>query len=161
MSACDWTSQGWLKTHDINHMTSLHLWAAVAANLVDATLPQDPYHHNTPSILLEDKPIWMVESGNGPDWEWMPPDLSPGGEWPMGCCRGWTRTIQKPTNLVANLKAAIHGSPMSYNSGPRDWRPLVRLTEITMKERAQSTSYSYSGGTPPPSTRRSSGTDAP
>jgi hypothetical protein len=78
-------------------MTSLHLWAAIAASL-DSTTPQTSYQHSTPSIPLEeDEPIWMAGSGNGPDWEWKAPDLSPGGEWHM------TR--------VANLKAAIQGLP--------------------------------------------------
>jgi hypothetical protein len=77
----DWISQDLLQTRDINHMTSLHLWAAVAASL-DAPMPsQDSYHHSTLSIPLEDEPIWMAGSGDGPDWEWMAPDLSPGGEW--------------------------------------------------------------------------------
>jgi hypothetical protein len=34
-------------------------------------------------------------SGDGPDWEWMAPDLSLGGKW--------------HTAQVANLKVAIHG----------------------------------------------------
>jgi hypothetical protein len=92
----EWTSQGGMKTRDINSMTSLHLWAAVAASL-DATPPLDPGQYSTPSTPLEQEPIWMAGGGDGPDWQWRAPDLNPGSDWHMA--------------RVANLKVAVRGLP--------------------------------------------------
>ena len=50
----DWISQEWMATRDINTMTSLHLWAAVASSL-DVTVAQSVY--STPSIPLEQERV--------------------------------------------------------------------------------------------------------
>jgi hypothetical protein len=91
----EWVSQG-LGTRAINHMTSLHLWAAVAASLDDSS-PRGPLLDSTPAIPLEEEPIWMASTDEAPEWLWTAPDLSAGGEWHQA--------------RVANLKAAVHGLP--------------------------------------------------
>jgi hypothetical protein len=89
----DWVLQG-LSPRAINHMTSLHLWAAVAASL-DDSMSRLPLCDSTPAIPLEEEPIWMASDDEGPDWLWTAPDLSSGGEWHQA--------------RVASLKVAIHG----------------------------------------------------
>jgi hypothetical protein len=75
-----WISQGVLGVREVNSMTSLHLWAAVAASLDDQSA-QDLANKSTPSIPLNQEPIWMAHSGDGSNWEWKAPDLSPGSDW--------------------------------------------------------------------------------
>jgi hypothetical protein len=77
-------------------MTSLHLWAAVAASLDDSS-PRGPLLDSTPAIPLEEEPTWMASTDEAPEWLWTPPDLSSGGEWHQA--------------RVANLNVAVHGLP--------------------------------------------------
>ena len=91
-----WTTQEILSTREVNRMTSLHLWAAVAASL-DNTTAQETTTESVPAIPLLDEPIWTVPNEEGPEWEWKAPDLSPGGEW--------------HTARVSSLQAAVRGLP--------------------------------------------------
>ena len=94
----DWIARECLNSPSINGMTSLHLWAAVAASL-DDTIPVEIRRHSTPSIPVEAEPPWMTPEGTGEDreWEWQPPDLSQDGKWYH--------------ERLANLAAAVRGLP--------------------------------------------------
>jgi hypothetical protein len=76
-----WIAQEYLKPEMVNGLTSLHLWAAVAASL-DDTVPTSVRVLSTPSIPVEEEPVWMSRAQmDEPDWEWSPPDLSAEGDW--------------------------------------------------------------------------------
>ena len=52
----EWISQG-LGTRAINHLTSLHLWAAVAASIDNSTTPRVPLRDSTPAVPLDEEPV--------------------------------------------------------------------------------------------------------
>jgi hypothetical protein len=80
-------------------MTSLHLWAAVAASLDETFASLSSHNTSTPTLPAEDKPDWMTHDSTVDDstWEWQAPDLSPGGEWHLA--------------RVASLRKAVQGLP--------------------------------------------------
>jgi hypothetical protein len=121
-------------------MTSLHLWAAVAASL-DNQSSRDPANKSTPSIPLNQEPILMAHSSNGPNWEWKAPVLSPGGNWHLA--------------RMASLRAAIHGLPDEHEE-------LVLLWTRTGKTTAAlSTGSNFSRGSSLLNTGSRSKTAAP
>jgi hypothetical protein len=90
----DWSAHG-IGARAVNCLTSLHLWAAVAASLDESrskgSLPSTPSR----SRLVGTVPTWAATGNEGPDWLWTAPDLRAGGTWHQA--------------RVANLKAAVHG----------------------------------------------------
>ena len=95
----EWHRQGDLMVRAVNQMTDLHIWTAVASSLT----PTFPTHHQDLSVPADESDLdrpWSGFDSPGAEtlgWEWVPPDLSEGGEWYAA--------------RVASLQAAVSGMP--------------------------------------------------
>jgi hypothetical protein len=95
----EWHRQGNLTVRAVNQMTDLHLWMMVAASL-NTSFHMEAHKLSALADELDLTMPWPRFEPPGtetPDWEWVPSDLSEGGEWHSA----W----------VASLKAAVAGMP--------------------------------------------------
>ena len=76
----EWIRQERLNIRNLNQLTDIHIWGAIAASLSPQDGTLEP-HFSQPTDEADLEKQMMTTSEDGINWEWMPPDLSPGGKW--------------------------------------------------------------------------------
>ena len=76
----EWIRQERLNIRNLNQLTDIHIWGAIAASLSPQDGTLEP-HFSQPTDEADLEKQLMTTSEDGINWEWMPPDLSPGGKW--------------------------------------------------------------------------------